>query len=334
MNPQDLLALLGRTATDPDVEAVLRFYEVRNRPEVDVDEDDADGPIIETQSWVKNSRRGIEFGFQDEAAWIGLDEMEFGKRAMVLTQIYLYGKHEGVRPYQEPLPFNLQLSDDRMAVRKRLAGLESTRHSYIRDRWDPADFRITVAFTEGDRSIDFVLCALREPPLPALPYAIAPVPKIESMIAALGRPLSDPVVAKAFGTFGLHDRSDEIKQISEVDFRNPYGLALGFSTPIDGVNRIAREVVLSSVTLYEERELGARRWPGELPAGIRFDDSPETVIRKFGRPPDYQADSDFDGYAVWQEPSCTFLILYNTMENWVGRVNLFAPGFWRGGPGK
>jgi hypothetical protein len=190
---------------------------------------------------------------------------------------------------------------------------------------------MTVAFTEGDRSIDFVLCSLREPPLPVLPYAIASVPKIESLIAALGRPLSDPVVAKVFGTFGLHDRIDEIKQTSEVDFRNPYGLALGFSTLTD---RTAREVVLSSVTLYEERELGARRWPGELPAEIRFDDSPETVIRKFGRVPDYQADSDFDGYVVWKEPSCTFLILYNTMENWVGRVNLFAPGFWRGGPGK
>jgi len=334
MSPHELLALLGRTTTDPVVEETLRYYEVRNRPEVEVDEEDADGPIVETQSWVKNSRRGIEFGFQDEAAWIGLDETEFGKRPMVLTQIYLYGQHEGVRPYQDPLPFNLQLSDDRMTVRKKLAGLESTRHSHIRDRWDASDFRMTVAFTEGDRSIDFVVCSLREPPLPALPYAIASVPKIESVVEALGRPLSDPVLTRVFGPLGLHDRIDEIKQTSEADLRNPYGVALGFSKPIDGVNRAAREVVLSSVTLYEERELGARRWPGELPSGIRFDDSPETVVRRFGRGPDYQADSEFDGYAVWQEPSCTFLILYNNMENWVGRVNLFAPGFWRGGPGK
>jgi len=332
MNSQDLLALLGRTTADPVVEEALKYFAVRNRPEVEIDEDDADGPILETQSWVKNSRRGVEFGFQDEAAWIGLDETEFGKGPMVLTQVYLYGHHEGVRPYPDPLPYGLQLSDDRMTVRKKLAGLESTRHSYIRDRWDAPDFRMTVAFAEGDRSIDFILCSLREPPLPALPYGIASVPTIESVIAALGRPVTDPVLAKVFGPLGLQDRFGEIQQTSEADLRNPYGMALGFSSPIDRVNR--REVVLASVTLYEERELGARRWPGELPSGIRFDDSPETVARKFGRAPDYQADADFDGYAVWKEPSCTFLILYNTMENWVGRVNLFAPGFWRGGPGK
>lgn len=99
MRPEDLLSLLGARNSDPGVESALVHYGVRNRPEVEIDEDDADGPVVETQSWVKNSRSGIEFGFDDEAAWRGLDETQFGRGPMVLRQIYLYGSHEGVRPY-------------------------------------------------------------------------------------------------------------------------------------------------------------------------------------------------------------------------------------------
>jgi hypothetical protein len=333
MNPQDLLALLGRQHTDPLVEAALRHYGVRNRPEVEFDEDDPDGPVVETQSWVKNSREGVEFGFQDEAAWIGLDETEFGKRPMVLSQIYMYGQHEGVRPYKERLPFGLELTDDRTTVRRKMQSLEPTRHSHIRDAWDAAGYRMTVAFTEGDQSIDFVLCLLLEPPLPPPPYQIAPVPALDRLSAVLGQALSEQELLDTFASVGLRGKMDEIEETHEANFRNPYGFALGFSTPIDETRGSQFKLVLSRVTMYRERELDARGWRGELPFTITFDDSPETVVRKLARPPDYQADFDFDGYAVWHLPTMTLLVFYNIMENRVARVNLFAPGYWKSGMG-
>jgi|GEM_PF-6983869 len=88
MRPEELLSLLGARNTDPAVESALVYCRVRNRPEVKIDEDDTDGPVVENQSWVKNSRAGIEFGFCDEAAWRGLDETQFGQGPMVLTEIY------------------------------------------------------------------------------------------------------------------------------------------------------------------------------------------------------------------------------------------------------
>jgi hypothetical protein len=327
VHPQDLLALLGRYNTDPLVEGALSHYAVRNRPEVTVDERVADGPVVETQSWVKNSRAGIEFGFDDEAAWIGLDETEFGKRPMLLTQIYMYGQHDGVRPYQDPLPFGLQLSDDRVTVRKKLNALESTRHSHVRDTWDAPGFRVTVAFTEGDRSIDFVICTLREPALPALGYALQPVPAVERLVGLLGRPISDSAIRLAFDPLGLEDQVEHIKDTCEADFRNPYGFSLVFSAPIDTIGRDLREIVLSRVTLYQERELDARAWPAELPYAIRFDDSPETAVGKVGRPPDIQDDESFSGHAVWHESTLTLHIFYSTMENRILRVSLIAPGY-------
>ena len=331
MLPQDLLGLLGRHDTDPLVEAALSYYGVRNRPEVTVDESDPDGPVVETQSWVKNSRVGIEFGFDDEAAWIGLDETEFGKRPMLLTQIYLFGEHHAARPYLQPLPFGLELSDDRMTIRKKLQALESTRHSYVRDTWDAPGFRMTVAFTPGDRSIRFVLCQLREPPLPPLGYALAPVPAAATLIGLLDRPLDDAAVQSAFEPLGLQNQLAAIEESGEGDFRIPYGLTLGFSAPRNATGSEQRQKVLSHLTLYRERELDARRWPGDLPCGIVFDDSPEAATRKVGRPPDKQLDDEedsFSGYALWHEPRFSLHIFYSTIENRIFRVSLFAPGSW------
>ncbi len=270
MNPGDLLSLLGRHHTDPLVEAALRHFAVRHRPEVGIDYEDVDGPVVETQSWVKNSRAGIEFGFQDEAAWLGLDETQYGKRPMVLIQIYFYGRHEGVRPYQGQLPFGLQLSEDRVTARQRLAKFESTRHSWICDTWDTPDFRMTVGYADDDSCIEAVICILREPPLPALGYALQPVPALQTIVGLFGRALDDPAVQSAFNPLGLQAQIEQIKDTGEAYFQHPFGFALEFSLPDGKPNPGAHDILLSGVTFYDDREQGARRWPGDLPYGIRF----------------------------------------------------------------
>lgn len=329
MQAEELVALLGRRHTDAAVEAALVQHAVRNRPEVRVDEDDADGPVVETQAWVKNSKQGIEFGFDDEAAWLGLDETEFGERPMVLTQLYFYGNREGVRPYAGRMPFGLAPSDDRAAVRARMVALEATRHSYLRDTWDARDFRITVGYDAAQASIEFVLCMLREPPLAPLPYAIASVPGAQTILSLLAQPLDSPGVIRAFGPLGLQGRHQEIQETGEADFRVPYGLTLGFSDPLEQQPHKGSSMrVLSHVTFYRERELDARGWPGDLPRGAAFEDSPRTVVRKVGREPDVQSDDWFSGYALWHEPTHAFHVFYSTMENRLMRVSLFAPGYW------
>lgn len=328
MTPDHLLRLLGRNTTDPILEQALSHYAIRNRPEVRVDEEDADGPVVETQSWVKNSRAGIEFGFQDEAAWLGLNETEFGKRPMVLTEIYLYGRHDGVRPYQGELPFNLKLSDDRATVREKLIRFESTRHSYVRDTWDEPSYRLTVSYADGKSGIGFVVFMLREPALPALPYALAPVPSVATIVKLIGCTLDDPAIHQAFDTLGLMNQIEQIKDAAQADFLNPYGCTLAFAKSTGAGERDAPVLVLASATLYRERELGGRAWPGELPFGISFEDSPETLEKKMARPPDHRDDEDFSGRAAWREPTMTLDVLYSTMDNRIYRVSIVAPGLW------
>jgi hypothetical protein len=327
MKSQDLLLLLGVRNTDPAMESALAYFGVRNRPSVKIDEQDSDGPVVETQAWVKHSRAGIEFGFDDEAAWLGLDETEYGRRPMVLTQIYFYGQHQGVRPYQGELPLGLRLSDDRATVRQKMSPYEATRHSHLRDTWDTPAYRITVGYAEGEQCIDVVLCMLVEPHLPPLPYALAPVPSVESLIALFGSPLDDPALNQALGSLGLTNRVDGIRDSGEADFSNPYGLIVNFSAPQDRKARNANDTLLSSITFLRERELGGRGWPGVLPCGLNFDDSPEMATGKLGRPPDSQDDEDFSGTATWSEPEFTLFILYSSIENRIFRVGLIAPGW-------
>jgi hypothetical protein len=293
---------------------------------VEIDEDDADGPVVGTQSWVKNSRAGIEFGFYDEAAWLGLGNTEFGTRPMLLTEINFFGQHPGVRPFQNALPCSMQLSDDRTAVRARMQALESTRHSHVRDTWDFPGFRMVVNYAEETGRIGFVLCMLREPPLPPLRYKLAPVPAIDKLIDALGLSLDDASLKQAFDPLGLQGHIEQIAETGEADFRNPYGLSIDFAAPSGMMGRNQKETLVSSMTLHQEREVDARAWPGELPCGLTFDDSPEMAMQKLGRAPDAQADEDFSGIAVWHEPRFSLRLVYTTMENRLLRVSLVAPG--------
>jgi hypothetical protein len=321
--PSDLLALLGLPSTDPRVEAVLRGYAVRNRPHVEIDPDDPDGPVVATEDWVKNSRAGIEFGFQDQAAWRGEDVVAFGRGPMVLTQIYFYGLHPNVRPYAGALPYGLRLEDDRATARARLAAFESTRHSHLRDTWDTPRCRVTTSHDAGSGSLQFVFCTLPEPPLAPLAYALAPPPSIAELVGVLDRPLSDAQVWRVLGRFGLVAKAGAIDETGQADFSDPHGIVVDF---VRSDADAGGEPVVATLMLLREREFDGRGWTGPLPHAIAFDDSPQRVVEKVGRPPDRAADDATSGFAEWHEATHTLHVVHDGMSNRTMRVSLVAPG--------
>ena len=166
----------GTLAPDPRVEDALRAYGVMRRPELRIDPADADGPVVQSQDWVGNLSVGIEFGFQEEGAYMGLDQADRGVGPMVLTEIYLYAERPGVKPYPHPLPFGASLGDSRDATRARLDPLLPGRRSYVRDTWDTPAFRMTASYADDGARIDFLVCMLRlEDPEP-FESASAPLP--------------------------------------------------------------------------------------------------------------------------------------------------------------
>jgi hypothetical protein len=322
MQPEDLIRLLGRPAPDPAIERTLDHFKIRRRPQVELDEDNVDAPLVQKQDWLKNRNAGIEFGFEDEATFKGDETLKPGKGPMLLTQLYFYGDHPEMRPYVDRLPFDLHVKDDRQKVRARLSQFESTRRSWVRDTWELPECRLTVTYAESGARISFLLCALRVPPSATLDDITA-VPALEDLLAVLGRPMDDEQLRKVVRPLGIDQYLQNRGSAVIALMREHYGLEMHF-----GGVRSMDASAFTNLFLYRDREADARGWTGRLPQGLKFDDSPEVMFQKMGRPADVLTEADFDGYALWHFPDYSVQVHYSTMDNWILSLRILAPGVW------
>ncbi len=330
MEMKEVSGVLGRLSTDARVVATMAAFAIDEQPRVRIIDSDAQGPIYATDDWLLNSVRGIEFGFEDEAAFFGLDASEHGSGSMVLTQIYMYGLHAGVKPYALPMPLDLKVTDDRATVRAKLSSFEKKRRSYIRDTWEFESFTLVVSYTEGDAAIDFVLCLLSQPSLAPLYPRAERVPSLKDIISLFGKGWKDPALRALLDTLEL-DRQGEGRGGPLATFRRAHGFDLHFHPPGFLERAPARAVygpVFSEIVFFRDRVFDARRWSGQLPFGLLFEDSPEQVVEKVGRPPNDRLDEDFAGWVLWHFEEFSLQVHYSSMENFVLNVRVMAPGIW------
>lgn len=315
MDPGSLISLIGMTSIDEEVEAALRYFKIRRRPRIEVDEDDLDGPIVESRDWVINSRAGVEFGFEDEASFHGYDAIRYDPYSMLLTQIYFYGEHEGVDHYKGRLPFEIMMSDSRGIVREKMSAWEGTRRSYIRDVWELPECRLTVSYVQDGQRIGFILLGLRREAMPPLDVSIA-MPDIQDIIESLGTDIQSPDFQNLFHQFPLSRYQEDWELYLKIDLRELYGFELRFQDDLG----------LSHVIFYREHEMGTRGWQGLLPCSLEFDDSPETILSKISQPPVVHSDELFIGNALWSFDSHSIRANYSTMKNFLLSLELLAPG--------
>lgn len=300
------------------MQALLASLKIIRQPSVDIDEED-DDRILSAEDWLTNRQLGMELGFEARAHLLGEDDFDPHTEPMVLSQVYFYRNHPGVKPYRGLLPFSIGLEDDRAGVRTKLAAYEPTRRSYLRDTWETPLCRLTVSYVDGGTRIGFVLCLLRPPAMPADADDAALVPSIAQIARAIGKPLADPELRLTFAPLRLEQNLMEDENGSIASFSRHHGIELRFRY-IDG----GREQALANVLFYREHEAQGARWPGELPRGLAFDDSPERVMQKVGRPPDHLLDEEFEGYATWHFVEYSLQVKYSTMENLVLCVQMMA----------
>ena len=153
---------------------------------------------------------------------------------------------------------------------------------------------------------------------------------METVIGLFGKKADDPVLREIFVPLGL-DRQARNGADQLADFRSTYGFELRLSklaALTAEATGSASVLMLSQIMCYRDREMGARGWRGDLPFGIVFDDSPETVEDNIRRPPDGRVDEEFTGFAVWHFDAYSMCVYYSTMENMVLRVRVMAPSVW------
>ncbi|RUV57796.1 hypothetical protein EOA85_15140 [Mesorhizobium sp. M5C.F.Ca.IN.020.29.1.1] len=312
------VSLLGRSSTDTEVQALMSRLAILRQPEVVLDEND--GSVLNAQDWLLNKKLGVELGFEARAHLLGQEIEDPKNEPMLLTQIYFYCERYDVGPYQGSLPAGLVASDSRISARDRLAAYESTRRSYTRDTWELPQFQLIIGYANGGMNIGFVSCQLRPPPMPADYDDAALIPSTPNIMAALGKKLSDPGLRLMFSPLRLEQNLEADDGGLVGRFDKHLGLFLHFRYMEGG-----RDLALTHVLFYREYEADGARWPGTLPNGLHFDDSPEVVFRKIPAEPIKHYDEEFTGEATWKFPEYTLQVLYSTMRNNILRVQVSAP---------
>lgn len=321
-----IVALLGKSASDDDVAAALRDYGIVRRPELDeLDEDEERDEFFD---FLPSSRNGIEFGFEHPGHFFGAADAA-SEQPLLLRQIYLYLRHDGMAQYAGELPFGITAADDRTVVRRKLANLVGVRRFYRRDVWDVPECSVIIAYELGSEMISSILCTLRQPPLPQ-PPGQPPLPSIDEIVGLFGEVWYADRFRRAFGPLGVEQHGADIARRRTADLHDTSGVELSFV----GADRVTppmkeKGVLFAAAKFYRDHDLGSRGWKGELPFGMSFEDSQVTAIAKVGLPPDRQADSDLSGYALWHGPQYSLHVHYSNLENLIFRVTIMQPGYWK-----
>jgi hypothetical protein len=321
MRAEDLLELLGHSAEQPEIAAMLSEFGIRSRPSLQ----DAPPDEQSWHDWLVNGALGIEFGFQDQADYRAQNPHLRGKGPLLLTQICFYRQHAGIQPYNGPLPFGLLPSDDKSAVQRKLLTTGISPRSYTRDVWDLPKFRLIVAYDAGNSRIASVLCLLPMRPWPSDADESVGRPSLVQLVALLDQPISSPQLLATLTPLQLESFGVDRTRIGHWRLRHAHGLDLSFIEPADAR---APEPVLGSIRFFRDREWDAYGWKGDLPRGIRFDDSQMILFDKVARAPVVSIDRDLQGFAVWHYPEFTLHVLYSNVHNYLLRVTLLKPGLW------
>ncbi len=327
MDSDIILSHLGQLA---DSEAVARLLQALNTvatPAFDEDEPD------QHYDWILVRRKGVELGFVDKAYFAGMPRGLWRQQGLMLCQVTFYGAtRDQVSPYGHELPFKLSLGDSRPAVRAKLAALESTRHSYLTDRWNVGESRLVVAYRPDDLGLDSVHVKL---PIAPLDERLRRQPEVGALawLDLFGHAADSQRLRAALQPLDIEARIEDGEDAREVEFLEECGLTLYFEEArrlrIAGRAGRGRSLLLGAVKFHRARDLDARQYTGALPFGLSFDDSPECLAGKVGAPPARVRDGKMTGHMLWHLDTCSLHVLYSTIENHLFRVTLMAPGYWQ-----
>lgn len=338
MDANQLLSLLGCQADDPVIEAAFVALRTLRRPELDSQDRDS------VRDWVLIRRQGIEFGFVDDAFFNASEKYRRRRKgvSLILYQIYFFTRRDDIDGYTGNLPFGLDWLDNRDEVRRKLLRYEPTRRSYLKDTWDVPGYRMTVAYNKKNSAIDNIVCQLRLRSW-SEEGRLQPALGVNDWVSLFGLSVTSDELCQRLQPLNLEERIEQDGDEREVDFSFECGLELYFTEAkqlkqitdakqLKQIKKIAlvkrKALVLGAVQFFRSRELDARQWDGELPFGLSFDDTQQTMLNKIECSPDEQEDDLFSGVALWHFTEFSLEIMYNNVENHLQRLTLMAPGFW------
>ncbi len=320
MDSNRLVALFGLSEKSSEVQRVLDDLNVVSRLELDEESE------YSFYDWVLVRRQGLELGFVDSEYHNAAPSYRWRTGALILVQAYFYAGFDDIKPYTGGLPFGLLWSDTPEQARAKLTAHAGTRHSYRTDTWDVPHsegipgYRLTVTYTDDRQRIDRIACRVMPAPFPH-DSSLQP-PALQALAQHFGQPPDAPAFAALWGQLLDHEAVHQAREDKRIDFTDTFGCTLNFAGK-------SKHLAFQSIALHSSRDSESVPWLGELPCGLRFDDSPEQLLQKVPQPPVQHQDSTLTGHAVWHLSDYSLHVLYSHMENRLLRIKLIAPGTWK-----
>lgn len=141
---------------------------------------------------------------------------------------------------------------------------------WLTDTWDVDRYRLNVVYAADSEGTARLAC--RVMPAPIERKRGACWPRLAEVVDLLGEPIDSPAVTTPWGEVIDTKRRQTALEDGEIDLLATHGATIDFAT-----DRAAGPGI-RSVTLYRNRDRESAGWEGELPLGLVFDDSPETLF--------------------------------------------------------
>ncbi|MFB9240635.1 hypothetical protein IV454_25730 [Massilia antarctica] len=248
------------------------------------------------------------------------------------VQIYSGDEYYGHVRYTGSLPFGLSFDDGRQAVIGKL-GPSAWQFPFVApfklERWDMEDTWLLVEYTEDMSAIRMLEIGLKsKKPRPSvLPKILQP--EIHTLLATFGK--ESKAVAAHPGFAGI-DLS-KVPSIPvpdgrshEVDALETRGVELYFRASKN--SQQAGKNILCGGRYIRKGVTWSAGFDGDLPKGIRFEDTPETVVKKVGSLPVTGKADVLTGYFVWKLPEYLLQVGFSVMEQRVNRIFIAAHPYY------
>ena len=166
--------------------------------------------------------------------------------------------------------------------------------------------------------------------LQAVPVYAADDLLAERLITCLGRSAFDTELDKLLSPIGWHVYSEDISDCNEVtDLMHRVGLTLYYRDASDGggghkESLIAGSKVFEGFRLNRAADMYSRGFEQKLPYGLEFHHTPEQVIEKIGRKPDWHSMGDDTAALKWNFEHSSLHVLLSLIDNQLYRVSCFA----------
>lgn len=325
--------LLGRGWDDPVLQRLLSAWP--DRPYID--DESIERAVENGRLSLFNLDLGVYLFFADEPSFMARFGVGKSGGAITVCRVVLFGQyHMEVERYRGRLFAGLDTTCGIDAWVEALGRPEWTHQigpTVRKARWLSRGVVVDVSFTSyGECLLVSLMPELSPEALGSRSETAerhAGLLSPDGVLASLGSPLSSPDLKEAFRSVMYEAKLHEASSHGEMDFSETDGFEL-YGAPAKTlqldrpINAPGATLCLSGARYRHDLDFKSIQWQGPLPFGITFDDGPDTVLAKVGRPPDSESRDEMEGFHRWTFQSHDLHVLYSLAEDHVYRVTLLG----------